>query len=92
MTTICFTSVQESLPNNYQGRVHSTFNILGSIISLTVYLSMGFLADVVSIRWLYGLQIIPVVIAVSIASYWFARREPRAVPAGRGVAISDADE
>jgi len=51
-----FTSVQEIVASDYQGRVYATFNTFSSLISLGIFFIMGVLSGQVSIRWLYGLQ------------------------------------
>lgn len=64
------TKVQEVVPTAYQGRVYSTFNAISSLSSLIVFFCMGFLADMLSLRWLYGFQGILLVVA-SILAYWY---------------------
>lgn len=51
-----FTSVQERVANEYQGRTYATFNAFSSSLSLVIFLAMGLLASQVSLRLLYGLQ------------------------------------
>lgn len=50
------TQAQQNTELSYQGRVHSTFNTIFAIISLVVYLAMGFLGEQISIRLLYVFQ------------------------------------
>lgn len=61
------TRVQEAIPSNYQGRVYSTFNTISSLLSLIIFFCMGFLADVFSLRWLYGFQGVLLIIAGVLA-------------------------
>lgn len=61
------TKAQEQTDILYQGRVHTTFNAILSAGSLGIYLLMGFLADLISVRWIYGFQGILLVIAGGIA-------------------------
>lgn len=61
------TRVQEIVPSQYQGRVYATFSAISSLSSLAVFLCMGLLAGVLSLRWLYGFQCIILVMAAVIA-------------------------
>jgi MFS family permease len=71
------TKVQERVPVSHQGRVHSVFNTLFSIASLGVFLIMGYLGQIISIRWLYGFQS-AVVALVGLAAYrWIYYEEKK---------------
>jgi DHA3 family macrolide efflux protein-like MFS transporter len=61
------TAAQEETDIRYQGRVHATFNTFFALLSLIVYISMGFLANITSLRWLYMTQVVLVAIAGWIA-------------------------
>lgn len=50
------TSVQHLTDLNYQGRVHSVFTVFSSLLALCLYAAMGFLGDVISLRYLYLFQ------------------------------------
>jgi MFS family permease len=69
------TKAQESTEVNYQGRVYSTFNTFFALTSFLIYLSMGFLGAIISLRWLYGSQVLLLGIAGVIAYIWIYRKE-----------------
>ncbi|MCL6450556.1 MAG: MFS transporter [Acetobacteraceae bacterium] len=50
------TQAQHLTDINYQGRVHSVFTVFSSLLALCIYAAMGFLGDVVSLRYLYLFQ------------------------------------
>jgi len=64
------TSTQRLTDINYQGRVHSTFTVLSSLLALIIYAAMGFLGDIVSLRCLYlfqaGIMVLGGVLAVRV--------------------------
>ncbi len=75
------TTAQQNIDVSYQGRVHSTFNVFFSLISVLVYLSMGFLGEVISLRWLYSFQGALIALAGLIAYIWIYRAGLRITPA-----------
>ena len=51
------TSVQEIVPDQYQGRVNATFQTFSSIISLLIFLGISYLFGVINVRVLYFIQL-----------------------------------
>ncbi|WP_301109199.1 MFS transporter [Sporosarcina sp.] len=61
---VCLTLVQQIVSLDYQGRVHSTFNAIFSVLTFGLYFLMGYLGDLISLRWLYSFQGIIVIVVV----------------------------
>lgn len=74
------TRAQEETELAYQGRVHSTFNTVFSILSLGIYLIMAQLMNELSLRYLFAIQGLIVAVAAFIAFYALYAR-PRSKPA-----------
>lgn len=68
------TRAQQNTDLSYQGRVHSTFNTIFAIISLAVYLAMGFLGEQIPIRTLYVFQGSLMAVSGLIAFQWIYRK------------------
>jgi MFS family permease len=62
------TKIQQTVDPAYMGRVHALFNSCFYMVSMVVYLSMGYFADAVSIRYLYVTQG-GLVLAISVLSF-----------------------
>ncbi|MBW4082416.1 MFS transporter [Paenibacillus sp. S150] len=72
------TRAQEETELSYQGRVHSTFNTLFSILSLGIYLGMAFLMQHYSFRLIYVVQGVVVAIA-AITAFRVLYSKPKGV-------------
>jgi MFS transporter, DHA3 family, macrolide efflux protein len=62
------TRIQQTVDPAYMGRVHALFNSCFYMVSMVVYLSMGYFADIVGIRYLYVTQG-GLVLAISVLSF-----------------------
>lgn len=62
------TLIQEKTNIKYQGRVHSIFNMVFSLISIVLYFSMGYFGEFLSVDWLYKIYSI-ILICISFFSY-----------------------
>lgn len=72
------TSAQRSVDLDYQGRVYATFATVFALLTLVIYLGMGFLQEVLSQRYLYSFQgVLLVGIALFIAPLYprYAQRD-----------------
>lgn len=73
------TRAQEATELSYQGRVHATFNMAFSMLSLGIYLGMAYLMEMYSFRLLYVVQGAIVAIAALLA-YRVLYIKPKEVP------------
>lgn len=68
------TSVQRSVDVDYQGRVYATFATFFALITLVIYLGMGFLQEVLSQRYLYAFQgLLLLAVALFVAHPYLSR-------------------
>jgi MFS family permease len=75
------TSVQEIVPDQFQGRVNATFQTFSSIISLLIFLAISYLFGVINVRALYLIQLCLLLIpCVLTYKYIFRRKEVQAAP------------
>jgi DHA3 family macrolide efflux protein-like MFS transporter len=70
------TSVQRIVPNHYQGRVSSTFNTFLSVTSLVIFFGLSYLFKAVSVRTLYVLQVVLLIIpCIMVYKYIYNKEE-----------------
>ncbi len=70
------TSVQKIVPNHYQGRVSSTFNTFLSVTSLVIFFGLSYLFKAVSVRTLYILQVVLLIIpCIMVYKYIYNKKE-----------------